>query len=142
MGLSVWPKARLPTVQSCGLKRGTGGSAPTSNRTRPVHDPKSSICDHAVCPSGKPVSPKGLPPWRVRRGRGLFCGREPVDQSKKAFLADFTTRRFVPVYSAFILFRINRHKTQVKSGGGSLEGGACSPLNGRQPDKSPFASLD
>ena len=25
---------------------------------------------------------------RVRRGRGLFCGREPVDQSKKGFLAD------------------------------------------------------
>ena len=25
---------------------------------------------------------------RVRRGRGHFCGREPVDQSKKGFLAD------------------------------------------------------
>ena len=37
-----------------------GGSAPIFNRTR----------------------------RRVRRGRGLFCGREPVDQSKKGFLAD------------------------------------------------------
>jgi len=38
-------------------------------------------------------------------------------------------------------FRTDRHKTQVKSGGGSLEGGACSPLNGRQPDKSEFIGL-
>jgi len=72
---------------------------------------------------------------------GAFLRQGACDQSKKGFLADFTTRRFVPVYSAFILFRINRHKTQVKSGGGSLEGGACSPLNGRQPDKSEFADL-
>jgi len=72
---------------------------------------------------------------------GAFLRQGACDQSKKGFLADFTTRRFVPVYSASFLFRINRHKTQVKSGGGSLEGGACSPLNGRQPDKSPFLNF-
>ena len=43
-----------------------GGSAPIFNRTR----------------------------RHIRRGRGFFHGREPVDQSEKSCLADFAARAF------------------------------------------------
>ena len=65
-------------------------------------------------------------------GGGFFAAGSLSTRAKKVtlqILRPDVLCRFVPCLS----FRTNRHKTQVKSGGGSIEGGACSPLNGRQP---------
>ena len=98
----------------------------------------------AVCEANLPgVSGAAAPRLQIVRGDlraagGGFFAAGSLRPEQKRLPCRFYDQTFCAGLFRFFLFRINRHKTQVKSGGGSLEGGACSPLNGRQPDKSEY----